>query len=240
MSTHEPGVTDLLRRASDDLAPDVDRLVRGGITRGRSRHRRARIGTTVATVAVIGVVGGLTAVVAQLGGADSARDLAVAGGGGGVVSKSPSESALLVTPPPDSTTGPAAFAMAAAAIPEAVRALGLLTDVSAPLSEEPYGVIDDSDEKVVHFRINGMLTTFSAIRSRPPGGRRGATVFQTDGPMTLLGVTSQSATVWRAGWKIDVVSYNAAARKDSPTLSPSPALSLEQLAAAAGSDVYFG
>ena len=63
MSPHDSGVTELLRRASDDLAPDVDRLVSGGITRGRSRQRRARIGTTVASLAVIGVVGVLAAVV---------------------------------------------------------------------------------------------------------------------------------------------------------------------------------
>ena len=63
MSPHDSGVTELLRRASDDLAPDVDRLVSGGITRGRTRQRRARIGTTVASLAVIGVVGVLAAVV---------------------------------------------------------------------------------------------------------------------------------------------------------------------------------
>ena len=45
MPTDDTGVTELLRRASDGLTPDVDRLVSGGITRGRSRQRRARIGT---------------------------------------------------------------------------------------------------------------------------------------------------------------------------------------------------
>ncbi len=78
MSTPVPGVTELLRRASDDLTPDIDRLVSGGITRGRARRRRARIGTTVASLAVIGVIGGLAAVVPQLGGADSARDPEIA------------------------------------------------------------------------------------------------------------------------------------------------------------------
>src|SRR4051812_33347630 len=42
MTLHETGVTELLRPASDDLAPDVDRLVSGGITRGRpARGARA-------------------------------------------------------------------------------------------------------------------------------------------------------------------------------------------------------
>jgi hypothetical protein len=81
MHTNDTGVTDLLRRASDGLTPDVNNLVSGGITRGRSRQRRARIGTTVASLAVIGVVGALAAAVPQLGDPDSARDTDVAGGG---------------------------------------------------------------------------------------------------------------------------------------------------------------
>lgn len=91
MSTDDTGVTELLRRASDGLAPDVDRLVSGGIARGRSRRRRARIGTTVASLAVIGVVGGLAAVVPQLGGADDVRDPGVAADGGVVATAPPTE-----------------------------------------------------------------------------------------------------------------------------------------------------
>ncbi|MCP3420708.1 hypothetical protein [Nocardioides pinisoli] len=71
MPTEDTGVTELLRRASDGLTPDVDRLVSGGITRGRSRQRRARIGTAVASLAVIGVIGTLAAVVPHLGDPDS-------------------------------------------------------------------------------------------------------------------------------------------------------------------------
>jgi hypothetical protein len=78
MSIDDTGVTELLRRASDGLTPDVDRLVSGGIARGRQRRRRARIGTTVASLAVIGVVGGLAVVVPRLGEADSARDPGIA------------------------------------------------------------------------------------------------------------------------------------------------------------------
>ena len=45
------------------------------------RRRRARIGTTVASLAVIGVVGGLAVVVPRLGEADSARDPGIASDG---------------------------------------------------------------------------------------------------------------------------------------------------------------
>ena len=78
MTAHDTGVTELLRQASDGLTPDVDRLVSGGISRGRSRQRRARIGTAVASLVVIGVVGGLAAVVPRLDRADSARDPGIA------------------------------------------------------------------------------------------------------------------------------------------------------------------
>ena len=97
MSTHDTGVTELLRRASDGLAPDVDRLVRGGISRGRSRQRRARIGTTLASLAVIGVVGALATVVPQSDGADSAREPGIATGGASAT-EAPSPSS---TPDPD-------------------------------------------------------------------------------------------------------------------------------------------
>ena len=70
MTAPDHGVDLLLRRATDDLHPDVDLLVAGGITRGRSRQRRARIGTAVAAVGVFGVIGAAAAVVPRLGNPD--------------------------------------------------------------------------------------------------------------------------------------------------------------------------
>lgn len=74
MTAPDHGVDLLLRRATDDLRPDVDQLVAGGITRGRTRQRRARIGTAVAAVAVFGVIGAAAAVVPHGSAPDSARD----------------------------------------------------------------------------------------------------------------------------------------------------------------------
>jgi hypothetical protein len=89
MPIDDTGVTGLLRRASDDLTPDVHRLVSGGIARGRARQRRTRIGTTVASLAVIGVVGALAAVVPQLDDRGSVRGTDVAGGGGAIATQAP-------------------------------------------------------------------------------------------------------------------------------------------------------
>lgn len=75
MTLPNRGVDLLLRRATADLRPDIDQLVAGGLARGRTRQRRARIGTAVATVAVFGVIGAGAAVVPHLGsGLDSDRD----------------------------------------------------------------------------------------------------------------------------------------------------------------------
>ena len=96
MPHRDSGVTELLHRASDDLTPDVDRLVSGGIARGRTRQRRARIGTTVASLAVIGVVGGLAVVVPRLDGPDSARDLGIATDGSSATRRTVSRSRSFV------------------------------------------------------------------------------------------------------------------------------------------------
>ncbi|KQY57136.1 hypothetical protein [Nocardioides sp. Root140] len=76
---HEPGVQDLLHRATGDLTPDVETLVAGGIARGRTRRQRRRVGTTIASVAAVGVIGAGAFVVPQFledatPAASSARD----------------------------------------------------------------------------------------------------------------------------------------------------------------------
>ncbi len=148
MSPHDSGVTELLRRASDDLTPDVDRLVRGGITRGRSRQRRARIGTTVASLAVIGVVGALAAVVPQLDGADSARDP-------GIATEGPSATATPTAEPPAPATTERALAdFRAAQVPSIVNGI-----VGTGLAAEPRPtdtLADDDDEKIAYFPYDGM------------------------------------------------------------------------------------
>lgn len=76
MNDHQQAATRLLDAATHDLRPDVDRIVAGSVGRGRALRRRARVGTTLATTAVIGVTG-LAA--SQLpGGSDGSRHDAAA------------------------------------------------------------------------------------------------------------------------------------------------------------------
>lgn len=226
MTAHDTGVTELLRRASDGLTPDVDRLVSGGITRGRSHRRRARIGTTVATLAVIGVVGGLAAVVPRLGGADSARDPGIA------------TDATSVTPVPDSTASPDAFTVPAAEFPATVQEILGLTDVSPALQEPPYVVEDTTDIKNARFRVDGMMVHVLVFGGQPgrdvPDG-----VIGPDEEWTKDGVTARSDSARRNGYVISVVAYNAADSASSPALANEPVLSASQLRDVVTSDAWF-
>jgi hypothetical protein len=57
MTTIEDRAAALLDAASTGLAPDVDRLVGGGVARGRALRRRRGIATAIAAAAVVGVIG---------------------------------------------------------------------------------------------------------------------------------------------------------------------------------------
>lgn len=247
MSPTSDGVTELLHRASDGLTPDIERLVSGGITRGRSRQRRARIGTTVASLAVIGVVGGLAVVVPQVGGADSARDPGIATDG-----SSATEAPTLEPPAPATTERPLADFHA-----QQVHAIvnGI---VGTELGAEPRPtdtVVDDPDEKIAYFPYDGMETAVgmgfnqlpTVARCTEINARLGGscvelpdgTVQLTWGPTLADGVTCQGVSAYRYGYVVWANSCNAATGKDSAPLAPQPPLSLEQLAAIANSEVWF-
>lgn len=247
MSPHDSGVTELLRRASDDLTPDVDRLVRGGITRGRSRQRRARIGTTVASLAVIGVVGGLAVVVPQLDGADSARDPGIATEGPSATEEPTAE------PPAPATTERALADFRAGQVPSMVN--GIVGTQLGAESRPTDTVVGDDDEKLAYFSYDGMQAAvvvqlnqlLSVARCEEVNAHLdGACVELADGTVQLTwgptladGVTCQGVSAYRYGYVVSASSCNAATSKDSPPLAPQPPLSLEQLARIATSEVWF-
>lgn len=260
MTAPDHGVDLLLRRATDDLRPDVDHLVAGGITRGRTRQRRARIGTAVAAVAVFGVIGAAAAVVPQLGNPDAARQTDIA-------------SDTTTTPPvpvedeqaekqtlrelrnrPAPMT--AALAVKAADFAQTIASLAPGHEVTQPLVEAPYPLVDEAEEQIAHVRVDGMLATLSIMRSSAAiefecqqGAELGNRICTqladgawqlTWGPDTADQVTAQGVTVWRHGFAVSVLAYNAAEGKDVAPIRPDPVLSLDELTAIAISDVWFG
>ena len=249
VNPHDTGVTDLLRRASDGLTPDVDRLVAGGITRGRTRQRRARIGTAVAGVAVIGVVGGLAAVVPQ-GGSRTAPEPPLA-------TDPPPTSTASETPAPEppspATTERALAEFRVADVPEIVNTI-VGTRLAAP-SRPTDTVLDDADEKVVYFLYDGMETAVGMGFNQLPTVARceeinaqldgscaelsDGTVRLTWGPTLADGVTCQGVSAYRHGYVVWANSCNAASSKDAAPLQPAPPLSLAQLESVATSEVWF-
>lgn len=247
MPTDDTGVTELLRRASDGLTPDVDRLVSGGITRGRSRQRRARIGTTVASLAVIGVIGTLAAVVPHLGDPDStSSELATEPTPTETPTGTPTETPTQA--PPDV---PVSLAVAGSDVPAAVeQVLGLQGRVSQPSVH-----VDARDEKFVEFLVDGMVTGVglnadargTGARCEDDARRLGGTCeavendgwLLTWGPTLADGTTCAGADLQRYGFDVYVTSCNSRDYKDAAPLADLPPLDLDQLRAVVTSSVWF-
>ena len=264
MSPHDSGVTELLRRASDDLTPDVDRLVRGGITRGRSRQRRARIGTTVASLAVIGVVGALAAVVPQLDGADSARDP-------GIATEGPSATeAPSPTPTPDPDRAPPADELRTLVSPQdmadtlmtltgASRVDTVTADESAP--DRPrlyYATVDGAQVSFsIRWYNNPLLVEDGAQPLAPsflcepnpdqdcttlPDGSR--LLRENDSPSAGTGVPEtflerSVALATYDGWQISVIARNTTDEKQGEVVADEPVLTIEELEALATTDAWY-
>ena len=263
MSTDDTGVTELLRRASDGLTPDVDRLVSGGITRGRRRRRRARIGTTVASLAVIGVVGGLAAVVPHLGGADRARDPGIATGGTSATPTDPPTGNPDVAPPAEQLR------------PLVSRAeMAALVTGMAGASEARTVTVDESGQdrpRLVYATVDGALVSF-AIRwyNNPlvvedggdplapdflcePGVETDCTTLP-DGSRLLreevrpvrtngAGDTLLEQSVTLAtydGWQISVIARNSTGEKAGAVVADEPVLTLAEMEALATSQEWYG
>ena len=250
MPHRDSGVTELLHRASDDLTPDVDRLVSGGIARGRTRQRRARIGTTVASLAVIGVVGGLAVVVPRLGSPDSARDPGIATDGASAT-QTPTQAPTETTP--DATVPRDLAQIHAGQVPAIVN--GLLGTTLATDARSTDTVADEPDQKFVTFPYDGMHTTVGMNNVLEPSldecqeeARRleGSCVRMPDGavqqrwgPVLADRVTCQGVSVYRHGYTVWATSCNAAEAKESEPLAARPPLDMDDLIAIAASEVWF-
>lgn len=247
MTAPDSGVDQLVQQATEHLHPDVDRLVAGALDRGRARRRRHLAGTAVAVVATFGVLGAGAAAVPQLG-RDTAGDLPVATGGGTPTS-TPSPTPA---PPTSHLSEPGQPTVAAADIPRRVDELVHGHQVGGPLTHHPYQLVDAGSEKIVHFRVDGMLTTVVITRASASLAHDCAdestvecrtladgAVVQVAEPTTHDQVTMRSVLAIGETWMVDVMSYNATDGKDVAPVQPEPALAEEELVALASSDAWF-
>lgn len=234
MTLPDSGVDLLLRRATDDLRPDIDQLVAAGLTRGRTRQRRARIGTAVATLAVFGVIG-VGASILPLGSTpDSARD---------PVQPATSSTA---TPTPAPTSGP--LAVAAADIPTTVDEILGTSRAGTLLPSSLFPVNDTESTKTANFLYDGMLTTVIIDRypdavipcnDEPCPPATDGSVLMELGPTASGESEERGVLVWRQGFGITVNSYSSDENIGSAALADAPPLSKEQVLAIASSEVWF-
>lgn len=259
-----PDPSAYLRDATDDLAVDTDRIVSGGVARGRTLRRRRRVGTTLAAAAVVGVIGVAASVGPGLLDRDASSPAGFASGGTTPIatpSATPSETPTKQPQQSEPLPVDRQITVSAALIPtilsDASRWDG---EVSEPLEDETFPLVDEPDEKVVHFLFEGTLATFVIERAdtlatcsemvdpaNQPDGEPGGECVFVDGLETLSwgptvgdGVTSQGVSVWQHGYVVSALSYNAADGKDVPTVTDEPPVSLDKLMAAASSDTWFG
>jgi hypothetical protein len=238
----------LLRESTANLEPDVAELVAGGVARGRTTRRRRRIGTTLAAAATMGALGVAVAVAPGLGDSGSADGQAVAADPGPQAKdKAPKDQAPQAEPEFD-----ADLAVAAADVPAAIGSMLPAGEAEPVLREHPYPVVDEPHRRIAHFLFDGTLTTFiiepassmgtcseqakeSELRCEVVDGLETLTYL----PTTNDQVTAQSVSVWRHGYIVTVLSYNAAEGKDVAPLMDEPAISLAELTEIARSDGWF-
>ncbi len=234
----------LLHEATSDLTPDVERLVAGGLSRGRSRRRRQRAGAALATVAVFGVIGAVAGV-SLIGGSDDGRRLDVA-------------QAPTSTPTPSGAPGRATLGVTSSTAPDVFEQLAGGTVHKLPLP----GNDDPETSPIVDFVWNGYATRIGFTpddyidgTSEPDPmkrcvaneeefacgrGANGLVVATAEftGP-AADGATVRVANVYRPdGWDV-LASVSNAATKEGKPISAEPPLAVAQLVDIASSDAWF-
>jgi len=235
----------LLDRVTSGLVTDVDRLVEGGVRRGRIRRRRRRIGTTLAAAAVVGIIGVAASLAPGLQGESSTGTDA-----GQVADPGKPEPSAKEQKAPASARD---LNVRADQIPELVT--DLFPGAISLASERTGRFIDDGPEtQVAHFLWNGFLTTVGAWRASAgdvcgkgkvecrmlPDGSTLVRWPDVTGPEVDGAVTGRGISLFTTdGWEIFTVSYNAADGKDVPTLAEEPPFAVAQLEQIVTRDVWF-
>lgn len=266
-SADEQRASKLFHDATIDLAPDADRLVLGSLSRGRALRRRRRLQASLAGVAAVGILGLAVNGGSHLIGSDAGRDpdqfldspSAEASPSATPTAARSRETSTL--PEGATTTMPidARVVVAAREVPGVVAELVPTVNVGEVL-EEPDGVADLRQKKVVHFVVDGTLTTFAIERADTlatcaelvdpadqPDGEAGGRCVEHEGVTLLLwgpetgdGVTAQGVMAFVHGYVVSATSYNATDGKGVAPILDAPPLSMDDLTTIVTSDRWFG
>ncbi len=261
-------VTTLFHDTTADVEVDVAALVRGGIDRGRAKHRLHTAGTAfAAAVGVAGIVGVALTVAPGLG-SGGASGIAPAGAPAPV----PVTSTTAKPDKPEKTTNdkPVPPPPAKANIPvKAANLPGLFAEIypgKITQAEARSGRIMDGgkEHQIAHFLWKGHITTvsFAAYHGTPGeaceaarqdaklAGRPPITCTERPDGSFVYSAFGQEPTVDGGGsaniatlittdhYAIEILSYTYA-RKGGPNLSAKPPLTQEQLKQAVTSQAWF-
>jgi hypothetical protein len=240
-------ITTLLRDSTEGLEPDVLDLVAGGVARGQRSRRRRRAGTALAAAGLVGAL----AVAVSIANGPSSIDGQVADSAKGTPAKTKPAT------PPKSEGGPtpdAALAVDAVDVPAKFAELLPSGNVGPVLTQAPYPVVNEPDQRIAHFLVEGTLTSFiiepaagmetcqQQARDAGHGVKcesKGGLDVLTLPPTTADQVTAQSVSVWKHGYIVTDLSYNAAEGKDVAPVMDQPAIGLDKLTEIASSDAWF-
>ncbi|CAN5495961.1 hypothetical protein BH09ACT12_BH09ACT12_11510 [soil metagenome] len=261
--------SDLFHGATTDFAPDVDRLVQGGVARGRTLRRRRRVGTSLAAVAVVGVLGIAAGAGSQLFDGDASPP----------PEQYADSTSADETPTPSPPTAPTVPPFDASSLPpgatttqpiDASIAVSAL-DVSAIVGElvpggsagdtllDPATYVDEPEEIGASFLFDGTITSFGIEPADTlatcaelidpadqadgePGGEcvdQDGIILLRWGPQTADGVTSQGVWAFVHGYVVSAGSTNAAEGKDADPVMADPALSMDDLTRIVTSERWF-
>lgn len=239
---------DLLDRAARAVPVDIAGMVTEAGARGRRRLRRRR---AASVLAVAGVTAAVTlGVTVPDWGADTPTPVAEQSPGFASAPSGAASPGLHQQP----ATPDRPITIDAEAVPQLVGEAAGATEIGPLLNEAPYPLIAEENRMILHFRLDGTLTTVVIEPSQDRASCRAASRESSAekrlrttagapaqprlscrvvdgievGAITTGTVGSEvkvgSATAWNHGYRVDVVSYNVAAGKNPDGSEDVPAL----------------
>lgn len=253
-------MNNLLEDAAARLSVDVDALVAGGLARGRRLRRRRQVAAGLGSVAAVAVFGA--------GAVWAGHSFGSSGSSAGPADSLGAVKTVAPRAPETHTVNTggdidAPLALDAGQIHQTLAGLLPAGQVGPILTQDPYPVVSKGTDRIEHFTFDGSLVSFIisaaagqetcesfAANADPQAGFRcssagGLPVLteQTTGSFAL-----NSATVWKHGYEITLMSYAAGPSgqanpamdgKKMQHVADQPPLSLDVLTAAASSDAWF-
>lgn len=244
---NEKDMTELLQRATEELTPDVQALVAGGLRRGQVRQRRRRTAAAAVTSAAVVLLaaGGF-----QMLRADGTTSR-------GIAPADPAPPSASTRPARPETTAKSELAVNTEQVPTTFASLepGQVSAPSPKSGPDAAPVVDFTWEGfgvrvglTPDDYVTGRSTADPALRCAEqaegqqcrsgPGGTAVITSSFTN-PAVDGGTDVRSVTVFRPdGWDVLVMAYNGPA-KEGPVTAAEPPFDLQELQRIASSDVWF-